>query len=992
MARSVDGRTSLAEVLRAELVSIRGWDLPEPPRSPHDREALKELHRTIARPPDGAPLSALCLSGGGIRSATFNLGVLQGLARAGVLASFDYVSTVSGGGYVGSWLQAWIARERERGERDPVRKVLDALCRPGRTPAEIASEAPGGVLDPLEPEPKPVDRLREFSNYLTPRKGLFSGDTWAVASTVARNLLLNWLVIVPVIAAALMIPQAAYVIAASRGYGAIFGGAWVTAASWAALLIGFVSSVATNWMRTERRGKEFDPDRARRAGERRREQGRRQAFVLATAGAAFLAAALFVLATLWAHEPREAIPGLGPWHEQPGLWGRALRALTWTVGLPVAGAAVARFGRFLLAGERLPWKAIAWELVALLVSGGLAALALAWLIDEPWRAMQARPQLFTVVALPILLVLYVLARALFVALVSRVEDTAPGTLGDDAEREWWARMTGRLLTAAAGWAALSGIVLLGTWVLADNWREAYESLSRVRSWIAAVGGAAGAVAGFLGKSGETSSGRAGGAQASGKKELVLALAAPVAVVCVLILVAAGTAWLGRAVNNIENECFLLVPPLDECTAEESNGMELLRFLGVAGALALLGWGAGWFVNVNRFSLHALYRNRLARAFLGASNPDRRPNPITGFDPEDSGLHLASLRAADGHARLFPIVNVTLNLLRDERLAVQERQAESFSMTPLFCGNFYEGYRPTESYGGPGGVTLATAMAVSGAAANPNMGYVSSPPLTFLMGLLNARLGIWLANPNDNGDAVVSSPGPRHATWHLLREMLGETTRYSRYVNLSDGGHFDNLGLYEVVLRRCRLVVVSDAGCDPRSGFGDLGSAIRKIRIDFGIPIRFQKEIRLRPRKEDGELPGEGLHCAVGEICYEAADGAGAPPGTLIYLKPTLAPFAGETVPYDVQAYASASTAFPHESTVDQWFSESQFESYRALGAYLVGALAGEEPLPDLAAFEKRVRDHAGVPGVEPSAPGRVEAGGQGSGGARESTIHGRHSP
>jgi hypothetical protein len=55
-------------------------------------------------------LLGLALSGGGIRSATINLGILQGLARRGLLPRFDYLSTVSGGGYIGSCIDSWIIR------------------------------------------------------------------------------------------------------------------------------------------------------------------------------------------------------------------------------------------------------------------------------------------------------------------------------------------------------------------------------------------------------------------------------------------------------------------------------------------------------------------------------------------------------------------------------------------------------------------------------------------------------------------------------------------------------------------------------------------------------------------------------------------------------------------------------------------------------------------------------------------------------------------
>src|SRR4051794_25858021 len=146
----------------------------------------------------GLNRSALCLSGGGIRSATFAMGVLHAMAKysypgepgaepARLLAEFDFLSTVSGGGYIGSWLSSWIARE---GSSEPVIRQLAS------TPS-----------DKLDPEPKALRYLRDYSNYLNPRLGLFSADTWTLVATALRNMVLNWLVLLPFFAAALLLPE-----------------------------------------------------------------------------------------------------------------------------------------------------------------------------------------------------------------------------------------------------------------------------------------------------------------------------------------------------------------------------------------------------------------------------------------------------------------------------------------------------------------------------------------------------------------------------------------------------------------------------------------------------------------------------------------------------------------------------------------------------------------------------------------------------------------
>lgn len=130
----------------------------------------------------------------------------------------------------------------------------------------------------------------------------------------------------------------------------------------------------------------------------------------------------------------------------------------------------------------------------------------------------------------------------------------------------------------------------------------------------------------------------------------------------------------------------------------------------------------------------------------------------------------------------------------------------------------------------------------------------------------------------------------------------------------------------MVLRRCHYILVSDAGCDEKMEFQDLGNAIRKIRIDLGIDIEIHVE-PLRPSAQDRS----SVHYAIGTIRYSRVD-PGAPDGILIYLKPSLS---GDE-PVDVLDYAAHHDQFPHEPTSDQFFDESQFESYRRLGEHVAG--------------------------------------------------------
>jgi hypothetical protein len=198
------------------------------------------------------------------------------------------------------------------------------------------------------------------------------------------------------------------------------------------------------------------------------------------------------------------------------------------------------------------------------------------------------------------------------------------------------------------------------------------------------------------------------------------------------------------------------------------------------------------------------------------------------------------------------------------------------------------------------------------------------------------------------------PSPKLAVRPLLSDLLGLTNANNRFVNLSDGGHFDNLGLYEMVLRRCRFILLSDAGRDPGIALEDLGNAIRKIRIDFGVSIDFKDRIRIVSRRTQ-EV---GLYCAIGTIKYsEIGEGKAGDDGIVVYVKPALGA-AGRPIPYDVFSYAQHSRDFPHESTTDQWFDEAQFESYRMLGFHLVEQITEDaERVSSFGDFLKKVKAH-----------------------------------
>ena len=369
-------------------------------------------------------------------------------------------------------------------------------------------------------------------------------------------------------------------------------------------------------------------------------------------------------------------------------------------------------------------------------------------------------------------------------------------------------------------------------------------------------------------------------------------------------------------------------------------------------LLAVGLVVSRLVSVNDFSLHGMYRKRLARTFLGASRaPEaRRPNPFTGFDDGDD-LPMHALAAA---GRPLHVVNATLNLVADDSLAMQEQRSESFTLSALHAGTRRVGYRPAADYAG--GVSLAQAITVSGAAVSPNMGAASKPALTFLLTLFNARLGAWLANPGHAGAAVWRQPHMSYGAAPLLNEMFGRTSDRDPYVYLSDGGHFENLGLYEMILRRCRFIVVCDAGCDPAYRFDDLANAIRKVRLDFGVDIEFPDGLGIA-----GPTAVCRARAAIGRIRYSCLD-ARYEDGVLLYLKAALC---GDE-PVDVATYATAHPPFPHQPTTNQWFDAAQFESYRMLGLHSVMSLTAGRRLGTVAALcavvaARRPQQGAGTP-------------------------------
>ncbi|HEY9403086.1 MAG TPA: hypothetical protein VIQ24_10360, partial [Pyrinomonadaceae bacterium] len=292
-------------------------------------------------------------------------------------------------------------------------------------------------------------------------------------------------------------------------------------------------------------------------------------------------------------------------------------------------------------------------------------------------------------------------------------------------------------------------------------------------------------------------------------------------------------------------------------------------------------------------------------------------------------------------KLLHVINTALNLVGGDNLAWQQRKAEPFSISPLHAGCYRLGYRRSRDYGGrkSNGISIGTAAAISGAAASSNMGYyTTSPVISLLLTLFNVRLGWWLGNPGPAGNSTFTLGAPKYSFKPIVDEAFGLTNDHNKYVYLTDGGHFENLAVYEMVLRRCHIIVASDGAQDEEYRFGDLGNAVRKIRIDLGVPIEFSSiPIYAGPESKD---KGRGFYWAIGKIRYSRID-HNAQDGVLLYIKPAV--YGSE--PRDVLEYKENFPAFPHQSTGDQFFDEPQFESYRVLGSHIMDRLCGEGTTP-----------------------------------------------
>ena len=921
-------QADFATVLAGEL------DLIEQLRSDSAPPATADTPPSVYARAHAAQLAGLAFSGGGIRSATFNLGILQALASSGMLPKFDYLSTVSGGGYIGGWLSAWL--HRQAGKNGIVNQAaveqFQSLLK--THPSDSGMRKPDDTTGFPPVENVAVRYLRRYSNYLTPRLGL-SGDMLAAVSIFLRNLTLIQFSLITMLAGVLL--TAHVLVSWSAGFAAgvptpllwlqefadLLGWGWPFIGAALSLYFAVWSTGRLLGTRSTPSQAAAHHDHAARAG---------YEVFLSVIVPCTIAGWLFATGVVsWPDELR--LTELGPigaigarLNRHLALGDTGLDALLWVVCATLAygsawglGYVAARLrgtdvpsaasnARNDLAGNGRP--------LALLFAGMCAGAVLGLLLFAAARQVSDSDSLIDIwYAVAFGTPLFLLA----LSFVVTVHIGIARRQFSEHDREWWARLGGLVLLTAATWTMIFVLVIYATPFV---------------HWLA--GGGPAALAAWAGGSGlgawlarSPATGKLGG---GGWKELVTRLAPWLFVIGLTIVVAHLLHVIlleGFTDTGYERQAVPVFGTAVECTLQRLHELAVRDVFAAWVGIWLLFALVSWRFDINLFSLHAMYSNRLTRAFLGASNAGhRQPNPFTGFDPFDDVLfHTLSTQ------RPIPLINTAINMTGGDDLAWQTRRSTSFTFTPCWSGfetrstqgKTLGSYCPTDRYAD--GLHLGTLIAVSGAAASPNMGYHTAPAVSALLTAFNLRLGRWCGNPAHPD--VWHRCSPWFAAKPILAELTGSATAQADWINLTDGGHFENLGVYELVRRRCRFIIVTDAGCDPHYEFEDLANLIRKCWTDFGVDIRF-KDFDPMHRKDGGRYAGS--HGVVGRIRYPDGPGGKKIEGVIVYLKCALT---GDELP-DIRQYADAHAEFPHQTTADQYFDENQFEAYRHLG-YHIGA-------------------------------------------------------
>jgi hypothetical protein len=341
---------------------------------------------------------------------------------------------------------------------------------------------------------------------------------------------------------------------------------------------------------------------------------------------------------------------------------------------------------------------------------------------------------------------------------------------------------------------------------------------------------------------------------------------------------------------------------------DRHGAPMLIVIAIASAIVAIA-----VLNVNLTAPHRLYRDRLAATFIQKEKNGGLTIPLTNINP--------------GNTAPYHLINAALNLPSSTNPALRDRKCDFFLFSKHWCGSPMVGYHKTADWKTNGSPSdLATAIAISGAAVSSHMGLGSMPSLTALLTFLNVRLGFWIRNPERKEG--FQTPG----FLCLVREMIGIQMSEDRaWLNLSDGGHIENMAVYELLRRRCKYMICVDGESDPNFTFQGLMTLARHAQIDFGIHI----ESSLNELKPDPKTNFSHVHAVLCRVHYPD-EGAGRPKATglLLYLKLSVT----GNEPELIKRYRINHPEFPHETTLEQFFDEEQFEAYHQLGVHVADGL------------------------------------------------------
>ncbi|HEV7503720.1 MAG TPA: hypothetical protein VGS07_02295 [Thermoanaerobaculia bacterium] len=928
----------------------------------------KLLHqrRMLGHPAEGR-LVGCGLSGGGIRSATFSLGVFQGLARQpGLLGKIDFLSTVSGGGYFGAFLGRLFSRDYIDGPGD-VEDVLQSkhTVRPP-SPGDDPTQTKQIEERKAKFKPRVLGFLRENARYLSPNG---AGDETLAGAAVLRNLVSVHLVLSVFWLTFFLAVQLLRFGAESAVVGGYRLNPVLTAGSfWGSPLLllplaAFVLAVfPLGWaywlIRPERRALD---------------QG-------AATITPWASLALVVALSLWL---------------MPSYWGSTLRWVATAV--------------FVVSVATLLWRGAVWMTFRTRAKELETQESQARESTDPQiRALETQLYLNRWIpnrlALWLSWALVVTFALLALALIDSLGQSLYALLVGHAPMKWLAGFFSAL-TLLGGYGRkiaaffskgptgerpsvplnlLAGVAAL---VLVGGILVSLDAFSHAIAW----------------RFQEPADAPAAPLPPATHKVTVQVQADRVTLPSVNVKV---TAEGDRAESQKP-----VLADLERQTRRDRRLAPTLIAL-IAGFLLSILIGQTWSF-LNKSSFHPMYADRLTRAYLGASNEARLEadspsltEPVKGDDEDLAGYW----PPPETKGTFLHLINVTINETIDGRSQIQQQDRKGLGMALGPCGlsagvqhhmllSFGEPKNadpvgvpvtifPSEGYkvfdyqdkrfaGEP--LPLGAWVGISGAAFSTGIGMRTSLGLSLLAGLGNVRLGRWW----DSGilrektgtklglriEKLLARVFPVQV--YLIDELLARfpgTAR--RHWYLSDGGHFENMGGYELVRRRLDRIVIVDGEQDDGYGFEGLANLIRKARLDFGAEIEFLDEDQL-----DGELKGDVrrefgtlqqlrrgrwqedkdtsvskgrrgkllevdpaghslAHVAMARITYSSP--AGPAESRLLYIKPTLT---GDE-PEDLIEYHKNHPAFPHESTLDQFFDEAQWESYRRLGQHIAEKLFG----------------------------------------------------